>query len=165
MKMYAVIGGMVLAGAVGVLSFADLPAAVPLAQGAPAVDDPAWDAWRADFDALLKADPAYQAAKQDAERYAWDDPEEYDRLDAVRETRYYKLARELYEQHFGKWSSDDVAFEEFIDAVLRAPIDNCAKVATTTCGQGQVCWVRVGSESCAFACRDAQGNCAPMPTG
>lgn len=45
-------GGLVFGGSIWLTAFAGLPATEPQDQGVPAVDDPAGDAWRADFDAL-----------------------------------------------------------------------------------------------------------------
>ena len=73
-------------------------------------------------------------------------------------------------------TSDEAAFIGAIDAALwtdivdalasDTPLQQCAQTAVSTCGQGQVCWVCVGGNSCAFSCRDGNGQCTvPIPPG
>jgi len=146
-----------------VLTFADLPAAAPLAEAVPAVDDPVWDAWRVDFRARLEADPAYQAGQEARWAYDSEDPNEQARLKAVRDARYYKFARIVYEQHFGKWIGDDGAFEELIGGVDKARIDDCKNAAFVLCGKAHVRWMIVdGPDKCRFAC-DVGGVCPASP--
>jgi hypothetical protein len=166
MKTYAIIGGVILAGALGVLAFADLPATAPQVEPVPVpppVNDPVWDGWEKDFDAMLDTDEEYMAAKEAAETYAGDDPDEYSRLESIREARYRELTRIVYERHFGKWTGDDAAFDELIAAVgnsLRA----CGRAAVYVCGEGKVCWVSYRSGgNCAIACQAGGGPCPAMP--
>lgn len=56
-----------------------------------------------------------------------------------------------------------------------SPLQQCIDAAKETCGEGNVCWVCVSAgdeepqvyqQSCAFACRDGNGDCTiPIPPG
>ena len=130
----------------------------------PSPDDPAWVAWRTDFEATLETDQKYVAARDAAENHVGDDADEYSRLESIRDARYRELARIVHTKYFGEWQGTDEAFDELIAAVMKANLGACAKAAVEVCGAGRVCWIIYDGTtgSCRVACMDGKGEC-PKP--
>ena len=121
-------------------------------------DEAAWDAWREDLRIALESDEQYGPAEAAVETDEGEDEDERARLVAIRDVIYGKIARVVYENHFGAWEGTDGEFDELLAGKV-GPIQECAKVALETCGKGKVCSVGVASESCKFVCQDATGAC------
>lgn len=122
----------------------------------------AWDAWRDDFKLATESDAAYAVAVEAVQAVEFDpsfDPDQYAALVTVRNAELSRIAREVYEQHFGLWPGGDAEFGVLVqllgDGDNLTSIRACAFQARKACGEGNVSFVRVtAGGGCSFACKN-----------
>lgn len=110
--------------------------------------------WHASLSAVLETHEAYTAAEDRLEAFNREVEQKRARLKTALDEIYYKLARSVYQDHFGPWEGDDDEFIALLAAADQvAAIRGCTAKAIKECGKGNVKTVEVtAGGACVYGC-------------